>query len=286
MKTYHTSFAILLLLLIINPVQAVIWLQYNFDSQTRDDARSYFVDQSGNNLTLRFNRFVQEHSDYPFVSSHPHLQGIDKSGRTTYGSNATSGGVQGDFSYINLNQPNGPDDPLRNSFTMQGWVKPTAFVEGTSSHLFSLSSNVGGTSAFVLGYTDEGLVQARFYSRGGAGGDGEQWLITSHTLELNEWTHLAYIYDAATLRIYINGEEAISSVRGRALPVELTTISIAGSINGNFDDFQLVGGALAPEELGYHHPFTIPEPSTVAAFSGLLLLSGLLWRRRLRTVSN
>lgn len=280
MKTNHSILSSLILLLLITPVQAVVWLQYDFDTETRDDSRSYFTDSSGNNLTLRFNRFVHESSDYPFVSSHPQLDGFDKSGRTSYGATVTTGSVQGDFSFINFNQPNGPDDPLRNRFTMQGWVKPTAFVEGTNSHLFSLSSSVGGTSAFVLGYTDEGFVQARFYSRGGAGGDGEQWVVTSYALELDEWTHLAYVYDGS-MRIYANGVEIASSSRGRALPVELTSISMAGNINGNFDDFQLVGRALAPEELGYHHPFTIPEPSTVAALSGLLLLGGLLWKRRM-----
>lgn len=276
MKTYQVPLILSFLAWFISPLQAVVWLQYDFDTQTRDESRSWFVDQSGNNLSLRFNRFVHERTDYPFASSHPELQEIDKSGYTAYGSTATSGSVQGDFSYINPNRPTPESTP--NAFTMQGWVKPTSFT--TNSFLFSLSSNNGGTSAFELGYTDQGIVRGRFYSRGGAGGSGVQHLETTHTLELNEWTHLAYVYTAGTLYIYVNGDEVASSARGRALPESLTAISLAGNINGYFDDFQIVGRALAAEELGYHQPFTIPEPKTVAAWMGILLVGGLILRKR------
>lgn len=244
-------------------------IQYNFDSKTDANSRSEFQDDSGNGRWLRFNRVAGLFDDYPFSISHPALTGLDKVARTNYAA-ATQGTVQ-DVTGINLAQ-NG------HTFTMEGWVNLEQYSAAT---LWSLQSSSGGTSRFTLGIDSSGYVTGRFYSQG----NGDRSFTTTYQVNLSEWVHIAYVKEAARVRIYVNGiliytlqEEGVTS---RALPTSLDNIYVALDIRGYFDDFRLTNRALTVQELGYYHPFTIPEP----AAAGLILpglVAGYLVRRRNR----
>lgn len=259
-------------------LQAATLIQYSFDKQI--DTMTY-ADLSGNGRTVTFNSPVTYNSGHPFAQTHPELNGFDYSARTTF-HNATAGTVS-NVSGINLN--------TTKQFTMEGWIYVEDFASYANSvgaeptdHpgiLWQLASSDGGTSRFILQYTAGGVVQGIYNSRSQSGGN--RTIDTGFTLEMNTWTHLAYVKTSNTVQIYVNGELVASLKEGgitdRAQPVSLSSVTIAKDIYGRFDDFRLSDTALTPDQLGYHQPFTsIPEPSTVAltflsAVGGLLLLT-------------
>lgn len=258
-------------------LQAATLIQYSFDQQI--DTLNY-ADESGNERSVTFNRPVTYSSMYPFAQTHPEFTGFDYSGKTKV-HNATAGAIS-NFSAIDLN--------VTKQFTMEGWVyvEDFAFYSNTvgvepTYHpgiLWKLGSSVGGTSTFVLQYTAEGVVQGLYNSRSQTG--GTRTIDTGFTLEFNTWTHLAYVKTKNSVDIYINGELVKSlkesGITDRALPTSLTSATVAYDIYGQFDDFRLSDTALTQDQLGYHAPFSIPEPSTVAltflsAVGGLLFLA-------------
>lgn len=260
-------------------LQAATLIEFNFDNpQTADDRTSY-TDQSGNGHTVNFNRVSSKYNRYPFSTSHPELNGFDYSGRTRYhlGENQGTNGTVSNLGSINLNLG-------LKEFTMEGWVYLEDFalinniaVGGTLWSIGAKVSNSGtnATSVFNLTYTSNGIVEGRFNAQ--SQGGGTIVFNTGIQLELNSWTHLAYVKHRSSVDIYINGSlvlTATDAVIARSLPETLSSISIASNIYGAFDDFRLSDKALLPSELGYHTPFTpepIPEPSTTA-----LLIFGVI----------
>ncbi|HWL51867.1 MAG TPA: LamG-like jellyroll fold domain-containing protein [Chthoniobacteraceae bacterium] len=249
------------------PLHAATLIEYHFDSPESylfngSTPATRYDDQSGHHHAVEFNRVTTRLSDYPFATSRPDLNGLDYSARTKYGAAETVGRVQG-LESINLN--------ATNSFTMEGWIYLEEASAGTLWDIRASVNNSGGAanSVFNLKYTADGTLTAVFNAQGKAA----PALQATSTLQLNAWTHIAYIKSDSTIKIYINGEEAGSLTHGdiaRKLPITLSAITLAGNIQGRFDDFRLSDTALTPEELGYHAPFTpVPEPSTTA----LLLLS-------------
>ncbi len=255
-------------------LQAATLIEYNFDNPwtrkpTETTTATSYDDQSGNGHTVNFNRISNRYANNPFSVSRPDLDELDYSGRTRFTVD-TNGSVTG-IASINLN--------TTRTFTMEGWVNAESYAAyGSSSVLWSIGAsknNTGGnaTSVFSLSYTTDGTIQARFYSQG----------VNSYTLnadvklELNTWTHLAYVKKSNAIEIYVNGVLAgsysSSGTTDRTLPINLSSMYIASNIYGAFDDFRLSDRALLPSELGFHSPFTpepVPEPSTTA-----LLLFGV-----------
>lgn len=231
-------------------------IQYNFDNPEHVGTVTYHEDISDNGHRVKFNRTVTAFSNYPFSTTHPELANLDKSGRTRYTA-ATQGTVE-NASSINL--------ATTNVFTMEGWVFVEDFgkVGTTSSYLWTLSSDVGGTSSFALGYDKDGFIFGTFNSQSQA--VGTLVLNTNVKLELNAWSHLAYVKAANSVFIYLDGaligtltEPGVTS---RSLPTALKSATIASNIYGQFDDLRLSDAALTPEQFGLHAPFTtIPEPA-------------------------
>lgn len=285
---------IVFLCLAAHSLQSATLIEYNFDQQ--NTTKSY-LDQSGNGRTVNFNRDVSANSGYPFSAVHPPsnpalpsnlvyptLNGVDKSGRTRF--NATTTGGVTNATGINLSANS-------NQFTMEGWVNREGFSSITTDGntvivggaLWSLASEAGGgPSRFELSYSNTGIIQGSFNALGQP--DGTRTFSTGITLEQGSWTHLAYVKDSLSVKIYINAELvftfAESGITSRSLPTTLSTVNIASNIYGMFDDFRLSDTALSASQLGYFTPFTpIPEPSTMA-FLAMGCVGGGAWMLRNR----
>jgi len=263
-------------------LQGATLIEYNFDQRgtwnpTEITTASSYDDQSGNGHTVKFNRISDRYANYPFSASEPSLEGFDYSGRTRFAAD-TNGSVNGVGS-ITLNR----------TFTLEGWVYAESYAQyGSSSILWSVNatknnSGANATSTFSLSYTADGTIRARFYSQGANAYN----LDANVSLELNTWTHLAYVKKSNAIEIYVNGVLAgsysSSGTTDRALPKDLSSIVVASNIYGAFDDFRFSNTALSPENLGYHSPFTvIPEPSTTALLFFGVAGGWMMARRRQR----
>jgi len=246
-------------------LQAATVIEYRFDSQTRPNGTySYFSDSSGNGYDLKFNSLIaQQTGSTPFAAWYPPSSTTNQNARNNTSNDIRAGTVQGGSGISNWQ--------TGNSFTLEGWVQVSSIVTsgGTpqSGVLWALTAGGGGDpSRFQLRYNADLTVSAWWFSQGVSAYNTT--ITSTGKIVLNEWTHLAYVYNRAdngTLSLYINGELAASaSGLNVNLPATLSgTFNAAMNIGGNFDDFRLSNTALSVEELGYRAPFTpVPEPST------------------------
>src|SRR5678815_376732 len=86
---------------------------------------------------------------------------------------------------------------MSNSLTISAWIFPT----GAGSH-----STYGGTIAvkegeYVIARFPDGSIQWGFANTN----PGWQFVNTGQTAPLNQWTHIAVVYDGGTIKTYING---------------------------------------------------------------------------------
>lgn len=280
MKT-PTFLSIVAALSLAAGLQAATVIEYRFDSQTRPDGTySLFGDSSGNGYDLKYNGLIAAAvGNFPFSNTYPQLAATDSSARNNTTNSVRSGVIQG--------ITGATDWQTNNSFTLEGWVNvyQIVTVSGTPQPGLLWALNGGGgsdPSRFQLRYNADLTVSAWWFSKGIS---AQNTVLTStQTISLNQWTHLAYVYDGSLkkLTLYINGAVAASQTGlTTSLPATLNSNSAAGvSLGANYDDFRLSNTALSPEELGYHAPFTpVPEPSTAALLIGIGLFLAYRGRR-------
>lgn len=133
-------------------------------------------------------------------------------------------------------------------FTISGWAHLTDF--GNSGSLFSGYS--GSTGVLYARF----LVSSRkpsFFTFP-SGGSAEE-LTSATQVSLNEWHHLAYVYDGAMKRIYLDGEEVGAAPLSNAV-FSFNNFEIGRSekmpekvFEGLLDEIRFYGRALSPEEV-------------------------------------
>ncbi len=89
------------------------------------------------------------------------------------------------------------------TFTQEAWIFPTAESSGAAPLGLGLihSQNTHEAAPAIWIYQGK-AVRAGF-------GDGQKWyeFVTGPILRLQEWNHLAVVFDGAFYRVYVNGEE-------------------------------------------------------------------------------
>lgn len=133
-------------------------------------------------------------------------------------------------------------------FTISGWAY---FIDlGNSGAVFSAYS---GSAGVFYGRFLSASRRPNFYTL--PFGGSEHQLTAPDSVSLNEWHHLAYVYDGAMKRIYVDGAEVASA----ALPNATFSFSsfeigrsegAAGRVfEGMIDEVRFYGRALAPSEI-------------------------------------
>src|SRR5438093_11641326 len=130
--------------------------------------------------------------------------------------------------------------------TLEAWVYPTGGLTGWRA---VIDKNVDGY--YLMASSDQGNRPAM----GGAWPPGARIMVGPTGLGLNTWTHLAGTFDGATMRLYVNGVEAVSQAQTAALTATAGTLQIGAdsyageNFAGRIDEVRIYNRALTAAEI-------------------------------------
>ncbi len=149
-------------------------------------------------------------------------------------------------------------------FTMEAWVKPTAFT--ASRTIFSQYS--GSQRAFSAITKSDGSVEVTVSTTG----TSEAYYITANKLTLDVWQHVALTYDGTSVQFYINGIEAgidgsvVGTISGAmhnsTEPILLGSRSNTLFYEGDMDEVRIWTRALTITEINDQQSENIPSTTT------------------------
>lgn len=126
---------------------------------------------------------------------------------------------------------------LGSDFTMSGWVKMTDTIDGGGLARIAVRSADGGTPEWEVALFDATTLKAC-----GNGGDTLSGTIPS---AMNNWRHVAAVYDGASLKVYVDGvvvlDGAITAAKDSNNKLCFGTKGglYNGHFTGLFDEFRL-----------------------------------------------
>ena len=97
--------------------------------------------------------------------------------------------------------PNGANLNMTEAITLDAWIKPSSFPNAYPA-VVRRNTNAAASSQYNLAVTDQGEAHCNIGNFVGPVGG---------TVVLNEWTHLACVYDRVAARVYVNGEEVAAA---------------------------------------------------------------------------
>lgn len=113
-----------------------------------------------------------------------------------------------------------------NQLTIEAWVRPTLLDPNTRNIVAKMAPNQG--SAFRLYTRDNGYLVFDIYS------DGAQSRVEfPNGLTLNQWSHIAAVYDGTSLRLVVNGVEKRMVVYNRPISAATAALVVGNTGYGN-----------------------------------------------------
>jgi hypothetical protein len=246
-----------------------LWLDATSGVDTfRNPTLDQFIDSSSNNFTITKSGNPAQGTFSPFFPNGAVYN------PTTHGGSCYFNGTT---SYLAiLSPPSNLVNWASNNFTLEYWIYPTVFTQGNNDtgdpvvigHMeFNTNINYWSFGPILNG-------TVRFYYFNGS----PQSLTTTEALQLNVWTHLAFVNANGNIKIYINGiEKASGSIAGTPqLGTSPLTIGMRGGFgyNGYMSNLRVVNGTAL-----YTSNFSVPTaPLTNVTNTSLLLnfTTGLL----------
>ncbi|HKO37470.1 MAG TPA: LamG domain-containing protein, partial [Solirubrobacterales bacterium] len=191
------------------------------------------------------------------------IEGAGWFGRGRYGSALSFDGENDCVTIADAN-----DLELSEELTVEAWVKPR-----TDSDLPIIYKDSWGNAAYALGIglygtgNPEGLI--------GEGVEEVETVVGPEDVEENVWTHLAFTYDGAQMRIYVNGALAETDPQPTGPPTGEGALSIGCNhlypedFEGLIDEVRVYDRALSDEEVVADKgaPIQTSSPGAVAAYS-------------------
>jgi|GEM_PF-1642630 gliding motility-associated-like protein len=123
------------------------------------------------------------------------------------------------------------------NYTLEAWVKRTAATSGNASIIAKQNGNVAGN--YSLGISSTGVP---YLSR-----EYTPWAVNAtSSLSLNEWHHIAGVFDGSSLKIYIDGVLSNSvTASGSITPSNVTAIKVAiGAMYTNSSPSNFFNGSI------------------------------------------
>lgn len=166
---------------------------------------------------------------------------------TTSGKHGTALTFNGSSSWVTV-----PDSvllDLSTSLTLEAWIYPTAVPNNWKSVMMKEDSGF-----YVYGlYLSPSSHPAVYLVIGGLEHGLE---VSSTTLPINVWSHVAVTYDGAMLRVYVNGTEVGSQAVSGTVPASAGVLRIGGNsiwnnefFKGRIDDVRIYNRPLTRSEV-------------------------------------
>jgi glucose/arabinose dehydrogenase/PKD repeat protein len=146
--------------------------------------------------------------------------------------------------WVTVNDANSLD--LTNRMTLEAWVRPTALGDWRT---VLLKERPGHLAYALYGSTDNNRPAGHVFTTGDIALGGPS------VLPANTWSHLAFTYDGATTRLYVNGTQvATAALTGNAV-VSTGLLRIGGNsvwgewFSGAIDEVRIYNRALTATEI-------------------------------------
>ena len=206
----------------------------------------------------------------------------DSSGNGNHGSLSggwTSGKVNGAASFDgNTNALSIPSSASinapRSGMTFAAWVYKRADAPGYAA-LAGRRTGPGWDDLWIFYYNASGSDEYSF----GVKTSTEVYVTgPSSTGDLNQWVHLAGVYDGSRIRIYRNGVEVASAAQSGQIPSESTPLYIAAGDNGSYGIEEHLNAAIDDARL-YDRALSATEIQALAGGGGsqTVYISDLNW---------
>ena len=117
---------------------------------------------------------------------------------------------------------------LSTGMTLEAWVNPLTVSNAWSDVIYKPNDNY-----FLEATAKPGSTPAGGASFGNGGGSVK--VFGAAPLTLNTWAHVAFTYDGATLRLYINGVQVSGRAKSGSIATSTSPLQIGGdSLNGQY----------------------------------------------------
>jgi hypothetical protein len=174
------------------------------------------------------------------------IEGPEWTDRGKYGDALQFNGEEGECVTV----PDAEDLRTTEEMTLEAWVKPTAPAENDPI-LYKSSWGYTG-DALGIGIWSEGKPEGLIGE-----GEGEfENVVGPKAIEGDVWTHLAFTYDGAHMRLYVNGELAATKAQGEGPPWGEGDLVIGCNPNyapevfdGKIDEVRIYDRALSGDEV-------------------------------------
>lgn len=212
-------------------------------------AYNRFRDGSTNNFTITRNGDVKVTNFAPFAPSSAY-------------STTTNGGssyYDGDTDYLSV--PNSTEFVLNGTFTLEAWVYPTGDY---SKFQCIITKRAGNTPAAWQLYIEINTGYLAYYNGSG--------YVSTSQVPLNQWSHVAGVYDGTNINLYLNGVRVLQSAttntdQSTDVKIGYHFSSVAEPFKGYLTDVRVVKGGQVYSGTTY----TVPT-APLTAISGTSLL--------------
>ena len=133
-----------------------------------------------------------------------------------------------------------------NYLTVAAWIYPTKRTDAT----WNRGTFISRYGLWQVACTSDGLIRWVFRNTN----PGNVWHSTGHVVPLNQWTHIAAVYDNGVIRTYANGK-LVDTFNGSGSISNANVLDIGGWpgtaewFSGSLDEVRLLNRALTFEEI-------------------------------------